>query len=122
LTETSASAGEFVTIGRGKFFEDDQAATIDAVARQIIGQRTELQESMAREAIAARVLPSLTGFDVAIDVRFAFTDDQIEVRWPRSFGQPSGLVKLIPGLPHAASLVVAGSLVGPGQGNDCTNP
>ena len=58
----------------GKLFDNAQAAAVETIARQIVGQRGELRKSMDREHLAARVLPSLTGFDVAVDLRFKFAE------------------------------------------------
>jgi len=78
LTESSATASDFVTAGRGKIFDDSQAATAEAIASHIVSQRAELQKSMARDNLANTVLPSLTSFDVAVDLRFKFRDHQVE--------------------------------------------
>jgi hypothetical protein len=78
LTESSASTGDFVVVGRGVIFDERHAAAAEAVASQIVNQRAELRRSLAHENLANRVLPSLTGFDVAVDLRFKFRDHQVE--------------------------------------------
>ena len=80
LTEGNASIQEFVAAGEGKIFDQSQAAMAEGIATQIVGRRVELQRSMARENLTNRVLPSLTSFDVAIDVRFEFNGDVVDDR------------------------------------------
>jgi hypothetical protein len=80
LTDTAASASDFISAGLGKIFDASQATTVEAIAEQLVRQRSGLQKSMARGYLGATVLPSLTRFDVAVDLRFKFAEDQIEDR------------------------------------------
>lgn len=80
ITETSASADDFVAIARGRFFEDREAPIVESIARVIVSQRPALQETIARESLAAAVLPSLASFNIAIDLRCEFIEDRISNR------------------------------------------
>lgn len=80
LTETSASAADFVSVGRTKIFADSDIAAVTEISNAIASQRNELQKSIAHHRLASRVLPSLTGFDVAVDLRFEFGGDDMKDR------------------------------------------
>ena len=82
LTEIMASADEFVSAAKGKIFDDDDAEVAQEIAEYVVSQRTELQHSMSRENLANAVLPSLTRFDIAIDLRFKFKENEIEDKVP----------------------------------------
>ncbi|MDD2860570.1 MAG: hypothetical protein PHI71_05795 [Acidiphilium sp.] len=78
LTESLASPAEFVEVGIGKLFHADDSVVAQFVATVVADQRTELQKTFAREHLANAVLPSLTSFDVAVDLRFKFSGPEID--------------------------------------------
>lgn len=80
LTEGPVSAQEFVLVGRDTLFEQAHAQVAELIANQIVAQRSELRRFLAHQNLAASVLPSLTGFDVAVDLRIKFNETKVEDR------------------------------------------
>jgi hypothetical protein len=78
LTENVASTAEFIQAARGHLFEPSSELAAHTVADLIISQRAEVTASMARKRLANVVLPSLTYFDVTVDVRLQFVNDKVD--------------------------------------------
>ena len=80
LSDNNATSEEFVSSGAGKLFFDEDVSTVSAISTYVVSQRADIRKAMAHENLANTVLPSLTAFDVAVDVRFKFKEQHIEDR------------------------------------------
>ena len=73
--ETEATAEDFVAAASSRLISAPAIADIvRTIATQVVTERAELVRSIDHQRLAASVLPSLTAFDLAVDVRFKFED------------------------------------------------
>ena len=78
LTHTRTSAAAFIEAGRDNIFDQSSESIALSIANLIIPQRQELAKVVARQTLASSVLPSLTGFQLAVDIRVHFNNSQID--------------------------------------------
>jgi hypothetical protein len=78
LTQNAVTAAEFVQAGSGNLFDTACNPTASAVADIVISRRPTLDKAMARSRLANAVLPSLTRFDVAVDLRIRFENGKAQ--------------------------------------------
>lgn len=77
LSKVNASIDEFVAASRDQLFDSKDEAGARILAKAISESGQELRTIVDRGAIAAETLPSLTSFDVSVDLRMAFENDKI---------------------------------------------
>jgi hypothetical protein len=78
LTETDASAEEFVEAARGKIFDPAHEGIALALAAAIVSRRPGLNDSLGRRRLAISVLPYLTQFEITVDLRIRVENEQVE--------------------------------------------
>jgi hypothetical protein len=74
LVDSSATPEEFIEAGRGRLFTEQYEGIAKSIATAICAIRDEIKPILERAQLAGQVLPSLTGFDVALDVRVRVLD------------------------------------------------
>ncbi len=78
LTQHAVTAEDFLQAARGNVCDASSEATVRAMAELVISQRRTLTKAMERQRLENVVLPSLTEFSVAVDVRVRFTNEKPE--------------------------------------------
>jgi hypothetical protein len=78
LTQNAVTAAEFVQAGSGNIFDTRCEPTASAIADIVISRRATLDKAMARNRLANAVLPSLSQFDVTVDLRIRFENGKAQ--------------------------------------------
>jgi hypothetical protein len=69
---------EFLRQARGELFEQEQEADVKALANLVAANANELRRRLERLTIAMETLPSLSSFDISIDLRLRFRNELVE--------------------------------------------
>jgi hypothetical protein len=77
LSETTASANDFVEAARGILFSPDHEPVALSIAQAICESRAEIKATVDRSQLAGEVLPSLFTFDVAVDLRVRVVSGEV---------------------------------------------
>lgn len=78
LTQIRVDSDAFVRAFSGKLFEQKDTPAFATVADVVNQDRDRLDKSIERRYLAAQTLPSLSSFDVSIDLRLRF--EGVEIR------------------------------------------
>jgi hypothetical protein len=62
---------------REKLFDEADARAVSAITKRIGQQQPGLKKMFDRRSLAVETLPSLTGFNLSIDLRLRFTKDEV---------------------------------------------
>lgn len=82
LFESEASAGQFVVAARGKLFLEKDESVAHSMANAICERRSEISATIERAQLAGAILPSLTSFEVAVDIRVKVVEGKIKTAAP----------------------------------------
>jgi hypothetical protein len=83
LAEVSVSVEQFFEVGIAKGALDEQIATaLRGDAERIIAERARVKEGVQRGSLANEVLPSVLGFNYAVDLRLKFEKEKLTASVP----------------------------------------
>jgi hypothetical protein len=82
LSESAATADDFVSSAKGILFLPEQEAIAKTIANSICTSRQEINISIQRAQLAGEVLPSLDAFDIAVDVRIRVVGGEVKTFVP----------------------------------------
>jgi len=82
LSETSATPEDFVATASGVLFEPAQQGVALEIATAICAHRDSIKAAVERAQLSGMVLPSLSAFEVAVDIRVRMSDGKITAAVP----------------------------------------
>lgn len=82
ISETGASADDFIEAAKGIILDPPYEAVGMEVASLICAKRDQIKRTLAKAQLGHSVLPSLTGFQIAIDVRMRLENGAIVTKVP----------------------------------------
>ncbi|MGY2808686.1 hypothetical protein [Bradyrhizobium sp. USDA 4506] len=82
LSETTATPDEFIVAAENKVFLEKDRSVAKSIATEVCNARPKIQETVARTRLAGEVLPSLSTFDLSIDVRVRVENGAIGIAVP----------------------------------------
>lgn len=78
ITNGPEPAQEFLAAGRAaRAFDDSVSEALHPLAELVEAERDKVKDGLKRANLAGQVLPSLTLFDVAVDLRLKFDDGKV---------------------------------------------
>ena len=76
LTQHAVTIDEFLQAARNNFYDEGAEQPVRLAAELVISHRHTLTAAVERQRLENVVLPSLTDFSVAVDVRIRFANEQ----------------------------------------------
>jgi hypothetical protein len=80
VVDLDVTPGDFVSLGRGKVFEEGADEAADELAQIVVGSRARLKDQLEESTLAGAVLPSLSSFGIEVDLRLKFSETDELVR------------------------------------------
>jgi hypothetical protein len=77
LSKGPISENDLEVLMREKLFDEADARAVSAITKRIGQQQPGLKKMFDRRSLAVETLPSLTGFNLSIDLRLRFTKDEV---------------------------------------------
>jgi hypothetical protein len=78
LTQAPVSPAAFIEAGRDKLFDPSSEPAALSIANLITPRHGELEKTFARQSLATSVLPALSRFQLAVDLRVRFSNGELE--------------------------------------------
>jgi hypothetical protein len=78
VVQTEPTTEDFLSAARGKFFDPEDEAAVVWTVDEAIANSAEWRDAFDRRRLANETLPTLSSFDVSVDLRLSFEDDSIQ--------------------------------------------
>lgn len=82
LVDLEISIDEFIAAASGEICESEDLPTLRYLASKIVPDRKALKVAVEEASLASQILPSLSMFDLEVDLRMRFEDGKLQLGVP----------------------------------------